>query len=177
MCHPDNGTQLMVNPTGMHASSISLEDQAANTALTTSIGRKRQRGTSWYSRFTPEQRDAYLQRNREYKKRRKSDVSGGNNAHDKTDWASCSNMQNIAGQSDNLLSQHTHMEAQEHIVSESEDTYLYRALLAKVRSMGLIAIATATSGIAASIMPGGRTAHSRFKIPINIQEDTERAFP
>jgi hypothetical protein len=122
MCHPDNGTQLMVNPTGMHASSISLEDQAANTALTTSIGRKRQRGTSWYSRLTPEQRDAYLQRNREYKKRRKSDVSGGNNAHDKTDWASCSNMQNIAGQSDNLLSQHTHMEAQEHIVSESEDT-------------------------------------------------------
>jgi hypothetical protein len=38
--------------------------------------------------------------------------------------------------------------------------------------MGLIAIATATSGIAASIMPGRRTAHSRFKIPINIQEDT-----
>jgi chromosomal replication initiation ATPase DnaA len=34
-------------------------------------------------------------------------------------------------------------------------TYLYKALLAKVRSMGLIAIATATSGIAASIMPGG----------------------
>ena len=51
-------------------------------------------------------------------------------------------------------------------------TYLYKALLAKVRSMGLIAIATATSGIAASIMPGGRTAHSRFKIPINVQEDT-----
>ncbi|XP_010239293.1 ATP-dependent DNA helicase PIF2-like [Brachypodium distachyon] len=51
-------------------------------------------------------------------------------------------------------------------------TYLYRALLAKVRSIKLIAIATATSGITASIMPGGRTAHSRFKIPINIQEDT-----
>ena len=51
-------------------------------------------------------------------------------------------------------------------------TYLYKALLAKVRSLGLIAIATATSGIAASLMPGGRTAHSRFKIPISIQEDT-----
>ncbi|XP_048545308.1 ATP-dependent DNA helicase PIF1-like isoform X2 [Triticum urartu] len=51
-------------------------------------------------------------------------------------------------------------------------TCLYKALLAKVRSMGLIAIAIATSGIAASIMPGGRTAHSRFKIPINVQEDT-----
>jgi hypothetical protein len=39
-------------------------------------------------------------------------------------------------------------------------------LLAKVRSMGLIVVATATSGIVASIMPGGRTAHSRFKIPV-----------
>ncbi|XP_010230087.1 uncharacterized protein LOC104581332 [Brachypodium distachyon] len=47
-------------------------------------------------------------------------------------------------------------------------TYLYKALLAKVRSMGLIAIATATSGIAASIMPGGRIAYSRFKIPIKL---------
>jgi hypothetical protein len=49
-------------------------------------------------------------------------------------------------------------------------TYLYKALLAKVRHMGLIAIATATSGIAASIMPGGRTAHSRFKIPIKLTD-------
>ncbi|KAL7106310.1 hypothetical protein ACP275_07G104200 [Erythranthe tilingii] len=30
-----------------------------------------------------------------------------------------------------------------------------------------IAIATATSGVAAAIMPGGRTAHSRFKIPLD----------
>ncbi|KAL6865420.1 hypothetical protein ACP4OV_016571 [Aristida adscensionis] len=51
-------------------------------------------------------------------------------------------------------------------------THLYKALLAKVRSMGLIAIATATSGIAASIIPGGRTAHCRFKIPVNIQDNT-----
>ena len=51
-------------------------------------------------------------------------------------------------------------------------TYLYRALLAKVRSMDLIAVATATSGIASSIMPGGRTAHSRFKIPIKLEENS-----
>lgn len=38
--------------------------------------------------------------------------------------------------------------------------------------MDLIAIATATSGIAASIMPGGRTAHSRFKIPIKIGDNS-----
>ncbi|KAK1680955.1 hypothetical protein QYE76_041803 [Lolium multiflorum] len=49
-------------------------------------------------------------------------------------------------------------------------TYLYKALLAKVRHMGLIAIATATSGIAASIMHGGRIAHSRFKIPIKLTD-------
>ncbi|KAL6909791.1 hypothetical protein ACP4OV_001450 [Aristida adscensionis] len=51
-------------------------------------------------------------------------------------------------------------------------TFLYKALLAKVRSEGLIAIATATSGIAASILPGGRTAHSRFKIPIKLADNT-----
>uniref|UniRef100_K4AL40 ATP-dependent DNA helicase n=1 Tax=Setaria italica TaxID=4555 RepID=K4AL40_SETIT len=51
-------------------------------------------------------------------------------------------------------------------------TYLYRALLAKVRFMDLIAITTVTSGIAASIMPGGRTAHSRFKIPIKLGDNS-----
>ena len=51
-------------------------------------------------------------------------------------------------------------------------TYLYRALLAKARSTDHIAVATATSGIAASIMPDGRTAHSRFKNPIKIQDNS-----
>ncbi|KAG5561561.1 hypothetical protein RHGRI_004566 [Rhododendron griersonianum] len=46
-------------------------------------------------------------------------------------------------------------------------TFLYRALLAQVRSQHVIALATASSGVAASILPNGRTAHSRFKIPIN----------
>ncbi|KAG5528988.1 hypothetical protein RHGRI_029599 [Rhododendron griersonianum] len=45
-------------------------------------------------------------------------------------------------------------------------TYLYKALLAAVRSQRKIALATATSGVAASILPNGRIAHSRFKIPI-----------
>jgi ATP-dependent DNA helicase PIF1 len=43
--------------------------------------------------------------------------------------------------------------------------FLYRALLAKLRSQDKLAVATATSGVAATIMPGERTAHSRFKIP------------
>ena len=49
-------------------------------------------------------------------------------------------------------------------------TYLYRALLAKIRSRGEIALATATTGIAASLLPGGRTAHSKFKIPLDLTE-------
>ncbi|XP_051223656.1 uncharacterized protein [Lolium perenne] len=55
-------------------------------------------------------------------------------------------------------------------------TFLYRALLARVRLERKIAVATATSGVAASIMPGGRTAHSRFKIPLNIEEGTSCHF-
>ncbi|XP_060183356.1 uncharacterized protein LOC132613355 [Lycium barbarum] len=46
--------------------------------------------------------------------------------------------------------------------------FLYRALLATVRSKGFIALATTTSGVAASVLPGGRTAHSRFKLPIDV---------
>ncbi|KAL5723912.1 hypothetical protein ACHQM5_007246 [Ranunculus cassubicifolius] len=48
----------------------------------------------------------------------------------------------------------------------SGKTFLYRALLAHFRQNGRIALATATSGLAAIMMPGGRTAHSRFKIPV-----------
>jgi ATP-dependent DNA helicase PIF1 len=45
---------------------------------------------------------------------------------------------------------------------------LYRALLETVRNK--LAVATATSGVAASIMPSGRTAHSRFKIPLTLDD-------
>ncbi|CAB4488149.1 unnamed protein product [Rhizophagus irregularis] len=49
---------------------------------------------------------------------------------------------------------------------------LQLTLLGKVRSNGDIALAVASSGIAALLLPGGRTAHSCFKIPINIHEDS-----
>nr|XP_016479450.1 PREDICTED: uncharacterized protein LOC107800741 [Nicotiana tabacum] len=39
---------------------------------------------------------------------------------------------------------------------------------ASVIHRGFIALATACSGVAASLLPGGRTAHSRFKIPIDV---------
>ncbi|XP_068340341.1 uncharacterized protein [Pyrus communis] len=47
-------------------------------------------------------------------------------------------------------------------------TYLYRALLASLRRLGHIVLATASSGIAATILLGGRTAHSKFKIPLSL---------
>ncbi|XP_023889393.2 uncharacterized protein LOC136067557 [Quercus suber] len=50
-------------------------------------------------------------------------------------------------------------------------TYLYRAILAVVRLKGFIALATATLGVAASFLPGGRTAHSQFKIPVKAEEN------
>jgi hypothetical protein len=49
-------------------------------------------------------------------------------------------------------------------------TFLYRALLRTVRTRNKLAVATATSGVAASIMPGGRTAHARFKIPLTLDD-------
>jgi hypothetical protein len=55
-------------------------------------------------------------------------------------------------------------------------TFLYRALLATVRGQGKIALATAISGVAASIMPRGRTTHSRFKIPLILDDGAICAF-
>ncbi|KAI5429260.1 hypothetical protein KIW84_034037 [Lathyrus oleraceus] len=41
--------------------------------------------------------------------------------------------------------------------------------MASLRSRGEIIFVTASSGIAATLLPGGRATHSRFKIPIDIQ--------
>ncbi|GAA0170321.1 hypothetical protein LIER_24612 [Lithospermum erythrorhizon] len=46
-------------------------------------------------------------------------------------------------------------------------SFLYKVLLAHIRSRGYIGLIVASSGIAASGFLGGRTAHSRFKIPID----------
>lgn len=51
-------------------------------------------------------------------------------------------------------------------------TYLWRTILARVRTEGMIALSVASSGIAALLLPGGRTAHSRFRIPINLDKDS-----
>ncbi|KAK9749545.1 hypothetical protein RND81_02G133500 [Saponaria officinalis] len=49
-------------------------------------------------------------------------------------------------------------------------TFLYSTLLANLRSRGIIALAIASSGIAASNIAGGRTANSIFKIPLDTEE-------
>ncbi|XP_074373688.1 uncharacterized protein LOC141714039 [Apium graveolens] len=51
-------------------------------------------------------------------------------------------------------------------------TYLWRTIICKLRSEGKIVLPVASSGIAATLLPGGRTAHSRFKIPINLDENS-----
>ena len=51
-------------------------------------------------------------------------------------------------------------------------TFLIEALLSTVRGLGKIALAVASSGIAAELLEGSRTAHSRFKIPIPINESS-----
>ena len=57
-------------------------------------------------------------------------------------------------------------------LSGSGKTFLYLCLLSKICSTSSIALATASSGIAALLMPGGRTAHSRFKIPLDINPNS-----
>ena len=51
-------------------------------------------------------------------------------------------------------------------------TFIWRSLSAAIRSKGEIVLNVALSGIASLLLPGGRTAHSRFKIPINPNEDS-----
>ncbi|CAH9100410.1 unnamed protein product [Cuscuta epithymum] len=51
-------------------------------------------------------------------------------------------------------------------------TFVWNTLSAAIRSKGEIVLNVASSGIASLLLPGGRTAHSRFKIPINPNEDS-----
>ena len=58
------------------------------------------------------------------------------------------------------------------LLEEYGKTFLIEALLSTVRGLGKIALAVASSGIAAELLEGGRTVHSRFKIPIPINESS-----
>ncbi|RYR48040.1 hypothetical protein Ahy_A07g034036 [Arachis hypogaea] len=51
-------------------------------------------------------------------------------------------------------------------------TFLYRVLSARLRSEKRVVINVASSGIASLLLPGGKTAHSMFNIPVELTEDT-----
>lgn len=50
-------------------------------------------------------------------------------------------------------------------------TFLISLILATIRSQNKIALALASSGIAATLLEGGRTAHSALKLPLNMQSN------
>ncbi|XP_071694710.1 uncharacterized protein [Rutidosis leptorrhynchoides] len=51
-------------------------------------------------------------------------------------------------------------------------TFVYNTILTKLRSEKMIVLAVASSGIASLLLPGGRTAHSRFVIPLELMENS-----
>ncbi|XP_058772421.1 uncharacterized protein LOC131646397 [Vicia villosa] len=51
-------------------------------------------------------------------------------------------------------------------------TYMWRTLASALRSKHDICLTVATSGIASLLLPGGRTAHSKFKIPVPTMDNS-----
>jgi ABC-type ATPase involved in cell division len=51
-------------------------------------------------------------------------------------------------------------------------TYLWKAITTKIQSEGKIVIAVQSCGIATLLLEGGRTAHSRFHIPLNTADES-----
>jgi len=56
------------------------------------------------------------------------------------------------------------------------NTFLYSCLLSTVRAQGRVAIAVASSGIAALLLDEGHTAHSRFKIHVQGLNSTSTCY-
>jgi hypothetical protein len=50
-------------------------------------------------------------------------------------------------------------------------TFLWNSLVAYLRGYKRIVLTVASSGVASLLLPGGRTAHSRFKIPIDLDDN------
>ncbi|XP_067933012.1 uncharacterized protein [Watersipora subatra] len=55
-----------------------------------------------------------------------------------------------------------------HAPGETGKTFVTNLILAKVRECGKVALAVASSGIAATLLPGGRNVHSALKLPLNL---------
>ncbi|GJU75430.1 DNA helicase [Tanacetum coccineum] len=51
-------------------------------------------------------------------------------------------------------------------------TFLWKVLISALRSQGKIVLAVASSSIASLLLPAGRTAHSRFKLPLELTDES-----
>ncbi|XP_076899387.1 uncharacterized protein LOC143553238 [Bidens hawaiensis] len=51
-------------------------------------------------------------------------------------------------------------------------TFLWNTIISGLRSEGKVVLAVVASGIASLLLPGGRTAHSRFKIPFDLYDES-----
>ncbi|XP_071700236.1 uncharacterized protein [Rutidosis leptorrhynchoides] len=51
-------------------------------------------------------------------------------------------------------------------------TFLWKAIITALRSRGKIVLAIASSGIASLLLSSGRTAHSQFKLPLVITDES-----
>ncbi|KAH1162828.1 hypothetical protein GYH30_001368 [Glycine max] len=51
-------------------------------------------------------------------------------------------------------------------------TFIWKTLAASLRADNKIVVMVASSGIASLLLPGGRTTHSKLKIPVSIFEDS-----
>jgi primosomal protein N' len=51
-------------------------------------------------------------------------------------------------------------------------TFVWTTLLSRLRGQGKIVLAIASSGITSLLLSGSRTAHSRFKIPIDLHDES-----
>ncbi|XP_077232577.1 uncharacterized protein LOC143869904 [Tasmannia lanceolata] len=56
-------------------------------------------------------------------------------------------------------------------------TYLWKTLIYKLRSSRRIVLTVASSGIAVVLLPSGRTAHSCFKIPLELNDTSTCTIP
>ncbi len=54
----------------------------------------------------------------------------------------------------------------------TDKTFVWTTFLSRLRGQSKIVLAVASLGIASLLLLGGRTAHSRFKIPIDLHDES-----
>jgi hypothetical protein len=54
----------------------------------------------------------------------------------------------------------------------TDKTFLWTTLLSRLQGQGKIVLAVVSSGIASLLLLSGRTTHSRFKIPIDLHDES-----